>query len=87
MAHAIDFRLQVVATLCRKPVAPLVPRCVIVLKALNPCLCQQALQCAIERSGTEHNPATAHVLDIFEDRVPMPGLLRKAEQDEKNGFG
>jgi hypothetical protein len=87
MAHAIDFRLQIMAAFSSKPVAPFITRCIIALEALNPCLCQQALQCAIERSGTEHNPATAHVLDIFEDRVSMPGLLRKAEQDEKNGFG
>jgi hypothetical protein len=87
VAHAIDLRLQVVAAFCSEPVAPFMARRVIVLKTLDPSLCEQALQRAIERSGTEHDTTAAHVLDVFQDRVPMPGLLREAQQDEKNGFG
>ena len=67
MAHAIDLRLQVVAALSRKLVASFIPRGVVALETLNPSLRQEALQRAVKSSGTEHNPATAHVLDIFED--------------------
>lgn len=67
MAHAIDLRMQIVTPFGRKPVTAFVARGVVVLETLNPSLRQKPLQRAVKRSGAEHNPATAHVLDVFED--------------------
>src|SRR5689334_6605985 len=85
--HACHFLLEQPPSSCRQAISLPPPRGVLLLVALNPIVFEHPAQRSVQRSGTEPDPALAHLLDILQDGVAMTRLRRQAKKNEQNRFG
>jgi hypothetical protein len=87
MLHSIEFALKLAPAERCQTISLLVTRCVFEIKQFNPVHSEEAPQSPKQSSSAEPNTSFAESLDIFDEAVPMSGLIGKAGENQHHRFG
>lgn len=60
--------------------------CVLIFEALNPIVVEQSSQSAVESARAQHDPPVAHMLNVFQNRIPVARLFDKTQKDQEDGL-
>ena len=73
MAKPDDLSVKLRATPSGQAIGLLFPRCILLLKALDPSIVEEPANGPVKRTGTELNASIAQFLHVFEESIAMLG--------------
>jgi hypothetical protein len=85
--HSAHFLIQYVSSQRCQSISLSSPRSIDFAGMMNPAVLEQSAKRTVEGSRTQLDTMAGEILNILENRVPVPRFFRKADQDQKHGFG
>jgi hypothetical protein len=86
MLHSCHFHLQKLSSLSRKAIRMAIAGRVLFRESLNPTVTQQAPKGAIEGACALDHTAATHLLNVLQNRIPVPRLFSQAQKNEQHRF-